>query len=435
MQNWLNEYFQIEAQGSTVRTEVIAGLTTFVTMAYILIVNPMILADTGMDFGAVFTATAVSTILTTGLMALWAKLPLALSSGMGLNTLFAYYVVLNTGHSWSFALTASLITGLIFFIISPLNLREQVVEKMPDALQNAITAGIGLFIASIGLKNAGIIVADANNLITLGDMSDPAPFLACIGLAVTAILMVRDRRLAILAGIVFTTILGIFMGVTQLPEAVVSLPPSMAPTFMQFDFSEVFSIDMLSAVFTFLLVGMFNTAGTLISFTTKVGLLDTGGHFSPTKKAMLCDAFGTTTSACLGSCPQVVFAESAAGVAVGGRTGLTALVTAGCFVAAMFLAPLIAAVPDAATNPALVVVGVFMITPLTKIRFEDFSEGIPAFLTIVIMPFSSSIVDGIGFGIIAFFILKLCGGPERREALNPMLGVIALLFLLKYLLL
>ncbi|MDO4539480.1 MAG: NCS2 family permease [Syntrophomonadaceae bacterium] len=432
MQQWLNSFFAIEARGSTVKTEVVAGITTFFTMAYILIVNPAILVAAGMDYGAVFSATALATAISTGLMAWWARLPLVVSAGMGLNTLFVYYVVVNMGHSWQFALTSCFLTGLVFLIISPLNLREKVIQQMPDSLQNAITAGIGLFIASIGLKNAGIIVSEPSNLITLGVLSEPGPLLACIGLAITACFMVRKNTMALLLGIIITTVIGIFMGVTEMPSAVVSLPPSLAPTFMQFDFSEIWSFDMLAAVFTFTLIGMFNSAGTLIGYASKVGALPVEGRFPPAKRAMLCDTVGTTASACLGSSPQVIFVESIAGVTAGGRTGLTSLVVAVCFIAAMFMAPLLAMVPDAATNPALVMVGVYMITPLAKINFNNLSEGIPAFLTIMIMPFSSSVVDGIGFGIIAYVVLKLCGGREKHKDLNVLICVLALLFLLKY---
>ena len=435
MQQWLKNYFELEALNTDIKTEVSAGLTVFITMAYILILNPMILAQTGMDFGAVFTATALTTIIATAGMSLIAKLPLALSSGMGLNTLFAYYAVLESGHSWSFALTATLIVGLLFLLLSPLNIREKVMQWMPVSLRHAITAGIGLFITSIGLKNSGLIIASDSTLIALGDLSAPAPLLACIGLAITAVLMVRKVPMALLLGIAITTIIGFFFGVTPKPTGIVSLPPSLAPTLLQFDFSRLFSLDMLMVVFTFGIVAMFNTAGLLIGFSHKLGANDPPGDFPAGKKALLCDAIGTTVGACLGTSSQTIFAESASGIAVGGRSGLTALVVAICFLFAIFFSPLIQIIPNSATGPALILVGLFMISSLLNIPFDDHSEGIPAFLTVIMMPFSASIADGIGWGMISYCLLKGLGGSERRKQLHPMIVVFALLFLLKYIIL
>lgn len=429
----LTQYFELEQHNTTLQTEIVAGITTFVTMAYILIVNPIILADSGMDYGAVFTATAVSAIFTTFIMAIWAKLPIALAPGMGLNAFFTYYVVLNLGYSWQFALTAILIEGILFILLSFFDVRESLINKMPKTLKNAISAGIGLFIACIGLKNAHIIVADSNNLVTLGDLAEPTALLACIGLILTAILLVRKVPAALLFGIVLTTIIGFFFGVTELPTSIVSPPPSIAPIFLKFDFSSLFTTDMLFVVFIFLMVDIFDTAGALIAFATRADLLDENGNFPHAKKALLCDAIGTTVGACLGTSTVTTFGESAAGMAAGGRTGLTSLTTAICFVFALFLSPIILMVPSAATAPALILVGLFMAVPLKDIPFEDYSEGIPAFLTIVMMPFASSIADGIGFGVISYCLLKLTGGAKKRKDLNIMIFIVALLFTFKYL--
>lgn len=429
----LIQYFQIKEHKTTIQTEVIAGITTFVAMAYILIVNPVILEESGMNYGAVFTATAVAALLATFFMGVWAKLPIALAPGMGLNAFFTYYVVLQLGYTWQFALTAILIEGILFILLSLFDIRESIINKMPATLKKAISAGIGLFIASIGLKNAHIIVADTSNLITLGDLSEPTALLASIGLIVTGIFLVRKVPAALLLGIIATTIIGLPLGVTRLPSSIVSLPPSIAPIFFHFDFTNFFTIDMLLIVFTFLLVDIFDTAGSLIAFAMRADLLDENGNFPHAKKALLCDAVGTTLGACLGTSTVTTFGESAAGMAAGGRTGLTALTTSACFFLALFFSPLILIVPSAATAPALVLVGLFMAVPIKDIPFDDYSEAIPAFLTITMMPFASSIADGIGFGILSYFLLKLIGGAEKRKELNVMIVVVALLFLIKYL--
>ena len=329
--------------------------------------------------------------------------------------------------------TATLLVGLLFLLMSLFHIRETVVKHMPRSLQNAISAGIGLFIASIGLKNAGIIVANDTSLIALGNLSAPAPLLACFGLCITSILLVRKVPMALLFGIAITTILGFFVGVTKMPTAIFSAPPSLTPTFLHFDFSHLFSWDMLFVVFAFAMVGIFNTAGTLIGFATKSGWMDENNELPVAKKALLSDAVGTTVGACLGTSTLTIFAESASGIAAGGKTGLTALTAALCLILAVFLSPLILIVPNAATGPALVLVGVFMASPLANIDFVDYSEGIPAFLTAVMMPFTSSLADGIGIGVIAYCILKLTGGPKLRQDLNPMILTFALLFVLKYL--
>ncbi len=428
----LEQYFQLEKHKTTIKTEIVAGITTFIAMAYILIVNPNILSQAGMNYGAVFTATALSALLATFFMGIWAKLPIALAPGMGLNAFFTYYVVLQLGYSWQFALTAILLEGIIFISLSFFDVRESIINKMPATLKKAISGGIGLFIACIGLKNSHIIVADSSNLITLGDLSDPTALLSCIGLVLTGIFLVRKVPAALLLGIVATTLIGLPLGVTKLPASVISLPPSLSPIFLQFDFSNFLTVDMLFIVFTFLLVDIFDTAGSLIAFAMRANLLDEEGNFPHAKQALLCDAVGTTIGACLGTSTVTTFGESAAGMAAGGRTGLTALTTASCFLLALFFSPLILIVPSAATAPILILVGLFMAVPIKEIPFEDYSEGIPAFLTITMMPFSSSIADGIGFGTISYFVLKLTGGSEKRKDLNIMIVIVALLFLFKY---
>ncbi|RUT79323.1 NCS2 family permease [Ancylomarina longa] len=428
----LDKFFNITGSKSTLRTEIIAGITTFMTMAYILAVNPAILSVTGMDKGAVFTATALSALFATLVMALVAKLPFALAPGMGLNAFFAFTVVLGMGYSWEFALTAVFLEGIIFLILTAFNVRELIVNSIPLNLKHAVSVGIGLFIAFIGLKGAGVIVDNPATLVSLGDMKSPSVIVGLVGILITGVLFSRNIKGALLIGILFSAILGIFLGVTKLPEnyQFISLPPSLSPIFFKFDFSKVFSIDMLVVLFTFLFVDMFDTVGTLIGVASKADMLDEEGRVPRVKQALFADAIGTFVGAILGTSTVTTYVESAAGVSAGGKTGMTALTTAIMFALALLFAPLFIMIPSAATAPALVIVGLFMMSPIMKIDMDDFTEAIPAFLTIIMMPLTYSIADGIVFGMLSFVALKLLSG--RYKEVRPVMIVIAILFIVKF---
>ncbi|MDY4609051.1 MAG: NCS2 family permease [Sphaerochaetaceae bacterium] len=423
----MEKLFKLSERNTSLKTELIAGLTTFLTMAYILIVNPLILSDAGMDMGAVFTATALSSAIATLVMAFMANLPFALAPGMGLNAFLAYTVVLGMGYSWQFALTAVFVEGIIFIILTIFNIREAIVNSIPANLKNAISVGIGLFIAFIGLQNAGIII-DGSTLVGLGDITKGAPLVAVIGLVITGILLAYKVRGALLIGIIATTIIGIPFGVTTYAGGNY-VPPSLAPTFWQFEFHNILSLDFLIVMFTFLFVDMFDTVGTLIGCATKANMIQEDGSIPNCKEALFADAIGTTVGAILGTSTVTTFVESSSGVAEGGRTGLTALVVAILFLVSLFLSPLFLSIPSAATAPTLILVGLFMISPVKNINFEDYTESIPAFLCIIFMPLAYSIADGIMFGILSWIILKLCTGKAKQ--ITPMTIIIAVLFLLK----
>ncbi|MBI9013790.1 MAG: NCS2 family permease [Clostridiales bacterium] len=433
--------FKLKEHNTNVRTELMAGITTFMTMAYILIVNPNILSATGMDAGAVFTATALSAVVGTLVMALAANLPFALAPGMGLNAFFAYTVVLKLGYSWEFALTAVLLEGLIFIALTFLNVREAIINAIPMSLKHAISVGIGLFITLIGLVNAGIVQTGMfhigeDNLdglvIQLGDITSANAIVAMIGIILIGVLLSKNVKGALLIGIIASTLIGIPMGVTNLDALKFGsfVPPSLSPILFKFDFTRVFTMDMFVVLLTFLFVDMFDTVGTLVGVSSKAGLLDKEGRVPKAKQALLADAIGTTFGACIGTSTVTTYVESASGVAEGGRTGLTALSTAGMFFLALFLAPLFLVVPSAATAPALVIVGLFMMTPITKIDFNDFTESLPAFLTMVMMPLSYSIADGIIFGVVSYVCIKVLAG-KRKDV--PLLAyLLAILFVLKF---
>jgi len=429
----IKEYFGIEAAGSSLRTEIIAGLTTFMTMAYILAVNPNILSNTGMDRSALFTATALASLLATLVMALYARLPFALAPGMGLNAFFAFTVVLGMGYSWQMALTAVFIEGIIFLVLTFFNVREMIVNAIPMNLKHAISAGIGLFIAFIGLQNAGIIVKNDAVLVGLGNLGSHQAIVFMIGLVVTSVLLALNVKGALLIGILIGTIAGLPFGITHLPEGhLVSAPPSVAPLFWKFEFHNIFTIDMLVIVFTFLFVDMFDTVGTLVGVASKADMLDSNGRLPRAKEALFADAFGTTAGAILGTSTVTTYVESASGVAEGGRTGLTSLTVAVLFFAALFLAPVFLMVPSAATAPALLLVGSFMMSPILRISFDDYTESIPVFLTIIMMPLTYSIAEGIAFGMLSYVVLKAFTGRFRE--ISPMMWVLAILFALKFIL-
>lgn len=427
----LDKLFGISKHKTTVKTEVLAGITIFMTMAYILAVNPDILSDTGMNKEALFTATAVSAIIGTLIMAFVAKLPFALAPGMGLNAFFAYTVVINMGYSWQFALTAVFLEGIIFIILTAFNIRELIINAIPLSLKHAVSAGIGLFIAFIGLQNAGIVANNDTVLVELGDMSSHTVWVAFFGILVTAILLLFKVKGALLVGILSSTIFALILGVTTLPEGgLLSLPPSVEPIFWQFDFSKIFTLDMLIVLFTFLFVDMFDTVGTLVGVTDKAGMLTKEGKVPRVKQALFADAVGTTFGAMLGTSTVTTYVESASGVAEGGRSGLTSFTTAGMFFIALFFAPLFVMIPGAATAPALIMVGLFMLSPISKINLNDFSESIPAFFTIIMMPLTYSIAEGIVFGMLAYVLLKLFTG--KFKDISIVMYILAALFILKF---
>ena len=427
----LNRFFKLKENQTSVKTEILAGITTFMTMAYILAVNPDILSATGMDKNALFTATALSAFVATLVMALVARLPFALAPGMGLNAFFAFTVVLGMGYSWQFALTAVFIEGIIFLILTAFNIRELIVNAIPLSLKHAVSAGIGLFIAFIGLQNAGVVVNNDATLVGLGDMGSPAVLVAMGGIVLTAVLLALKVKGALLIGIFTATVAGIPFGVTQMPEGnLVDAPPSLSPIFFKFDFSQVFTIDMLIVLFTFLFVDMFDTVGTLVGVSDKAGMLTKDGKVPRVKQALFADSIGTTFGAIFGTSTVTTYVESASGVAEGGKTGLTSLTTAGLFLVALFFAPLFTMVPPAATAAALVLVGFFMMSPILKINFDDFTEAIPAFVTIIMMPLTYSIAEGIVFGMLSYVFLKILTGKFRD--ISVVMIILAALFILKF---
>lgn len=423
------KFFKLKANGTNVRTEIIAGITTFLTMAYILAVNPNILSATGMDVNALFTSTAIAAIFGTLVMALWAKLPFALAPGMGLNAFFAFTVVLGMGYSWQFALTAVLIEGIIFILLTAFNIREAIVDAIPKTLKTAISAGIGLFIAFIGLQNAGIIVNNEATLVHLGNITSGTALLGLIGLVITSVLIIKKVKGDLLIGIIVTALIGIPMGITHF-NGIASLPPSIEPIFFKFDFTQVLTFDMLVVVFTFLFVDIFDTLGTLVGVSTKAKMLDKDGKIPNAKKAFMADALGTTFGAMLGTSTVTTYVESAAGVSEGGRTGLTSLVTALCFVVALFFAPIFIAIPGAATAPALILVGLFMMTAIKDLDLTEYAESIPAFICIIAMPLTYSIAEGITLGLLSYVLINVLSGNFKKLTIS--MYVLAVLFILKY---
>jgi len=431
----MDKFFKITERKSSVRTEILAGVTTFLTMAYILAVNPGILSATGMDFGRVFTATALSGAIATLVMGLLANLPFALAPGMGLNAFLTYTVVLGMGKSWEFALAAVFVEGIIFIILTATNVREAIVNSIPANMKKAISAGIGLFIAFIGLQNAGIIVnSDATLVVLNPTWFKGAPLLAVIGLVLIAVLSYKKVTGSILIGMLIVTVLGIPLGVTAYAGG--SFAPS-APYFFPFfntttfQASQMLSLDFVIVCFTFLFVDMFDTVGTLIGCATKAGMVKEDGKIPNVKEALFADAIGTTCGAILGTSTVTTFVESSSGVVEGGRTGLTAITVAVLFLVSLFLGPIFESIPSAATGAALIYVGVLMITPVTDIDFTDITEAVPAFLCMLFMVCAYSISDGIMFGILSYVIIKLfCG---KKEDITPMTVIVAVLFLIKIL--
>ena len=445
------EFFKLKENGSTVKKEVIAGITTFMTMAYILAVNPDILSATGMDKNGIFSATIIASVIATVAMALLANYPFALAPGMGLNAYFAYSVVLGMGYSWQWALAAVFAEGLIFIVLTLCNVREALFNAIPKCMKYSVSAGIGLFITFIGFKGAGIIVASESTYIALGDMLRPQAVLCMVGIFVTAALMKKNVKGSVLIGIFVTYILGIIaelIGWYQVGVDGYSLIPSSIVSFNLFSglgsvafklpsLSEIFGngsslINFIIVVFSFLFVDLFDTLGTLMGVANKAGYINEKGELPRIKQAFLADAIGTSVGALLGTSTVTTFVESSAGVAEGGRTGLTSIVTAICFALAIFFSPIFLAIPSFATAPALIVVGILMLDGILKVNFEDLSETLPAFLTMAMMPFTGSIAEGIIFGGISFVVVKVLTG--KRKDISVMMYVLAILFVMKLIL-
>lgn len=425
----LKKLFGFDPARTTIRTEIIAGITTFLTMSYILAINPAMFSELDMPAGAVFTSTALAAIIGTFVMAVWAKLPFGLAPGIGLNAFFVYTVCMGMGYTWQFALTAILIEGIIFILLTVTNLREAIVNAIPLSMRNAIGAGIGLFIAFIGLQNAGVIVDNGSTLVELGDITSGSALLALIGLLITGFLYIKNVRGAMLIGILVTTVIGIPMGVTEF-KGVLSSPAPIGDIFCKFEWEHVFSLDMVVVVFTFLFIDMFDTVGTLVGVCTKAGLVNEDGTVKKIKEAFMADAIATTAGAFLGTSTTTTYVESASGVAQGGRTGLTAFTIACCFAIALFFSPLFLSIPAAAIAPVLIMVGLMMLEPITRIPFNDFTESLPAFICIIMMPLSYSISNGILIGMIAYVLINLVCGKFKK--LTPTMYILAALFILKY---
>lgn len=430
----IQKLFGFDPAQHKVRTEILAGVTTFLTMAYILAVNPGIfsaLEPLGMPTGAVYTATVLASVVGSLVMALYARKPFALAPGMGINAFFVFTVCLGMGHTWQFALTAVFIEGIIFILLSFFKIRELIANAIPACLKSAIGGGIGLFIAYIGLQNCGIIIADESTQVALANFDKPSILLALIGLVICGLMVVRNVRGGLLWGILLTSLIGIPMGVTHL-DTIFSMPPSLSPVFLQFEWDNVLSWDMLVVVITFLFVDLFDTIGTVIAVSLKTGMVDKDGKIEGVGRMLMADAVATAAGACLGASTTTTYVESVAGVAVGGRTGLTPFVVAVCFALSLFFGPLFLAIPAAATGPALVIVGVMMCANVVAVNWADYSEAIPAFVTMLMMPLSYSISDGIMLGVIMFVLMKAGTGKKGLRQISPTVWVLFGLFVLRY---
>ena len=434
MNSFIQKTFGIDPAKHSIRTEIIAGITTFLTMAYILAVNPSIfgaLAAQGMPTDAVFTATALAAIVGCLVMSIYAKKPFGLAPGMGLNAFFVFTVCLGMGHSWQMALTAIFLEGILFILLTITNVRKLIVDAIPMNLKRAIGAGIGLYIAFIGLKSAGIIVSSDSTSVTLGPLSEHTAILAIIGLIITSVLVVLKVRGGMLLGILVTTIIGIPMGVTHF-NGILSTPPSISSIFCQFEWSQIFSWDMVAIVFTFLFIDMFDTIGTVVGVSVKSGMVDEKGNVDGINKVLMADAVATVAGAMFGTSTTTTYIESASGVSEGGRTGLTSFTIAVCFAIALLFSPLFLAIPGAATGPVLFIVGVMMAAPVKEIDWDDYSEAIPAFVTMLLMPLAYSISDGIMLGMISYVVINALTGKSKKVSVT--MWILAILFVLRYVL-
>ena len=436
----MEKLFKLQENGTTIKREVVAGLTTFLTMAYILAVNPGMLSGRfdglesviNMPWGGIFTATALSAAVATIVMALTAKLPIALAPGMGLNAFFIYTVVLGMGFTWQVALTAVFLEGILFIILSLFNVREAIIKAIPSNLKKAVAVGIGLFIALIGFANAGIVINPGGTVIGLSEnLTAGSPMLALLGVVIITVLYVLKVPGAILIGIVITTVIGIPLGVTTIPPGWTPISVPAAPLLFKFDFSQILSFNFFVVFFTFLFVDIFDTIGTLVGVTTQAKMIGSDGSIPRAKQALLSDAIGTVVGASLGTSTVTSYVESAAGVAAGGRTGLTSMTTGILFLLALFLSPFFGLIPNAATAPALIFVGFLMMQPVTQIDFSDPTEGIPAFIAIIMMPFAYSIADGIVYGVIFYVVLKVAA--NKLKDISVITWVLFAIFLLRFL--
>ena len=443
--DFIEKCFKLKENKTTFKTELMAGLTTFMTMAYILVVNPSILSTTGMDAGALLTATCIASALGTFFMAFFANYPFVLAPGMGLNAYFAFTICAQKGYSWHVALAAVFIEGIIFIILSAINVREAIFNAIPANMKKAVSVGIGMYIAFIGLQNAGVVINNASTCVSLGDVKTVPVALALIGTIITLVLVIRKVKGALLGGILITWILGIICqlagvyvvdveaGVYSLiPTGLISAPPSIAPIAGKLSFSGISIFDFIVVIFAFLFVDLFDTLGTLIGVSTKAGFLDKEGKLPRIKGALFADALATTVGAVLGTSTVTTFVESASGVSDGGRSGLTALTAGVLFLVALLFSPILTTIPSFATTPALVVVGLMMVENVRDIDFSDYTEGFPAFMTILMMVVCYSISEGLVFGVISYVLLKLFGG--KKNELNPVIVIIAILFFLKLIL-
>lgn len=443
--DFIEKCFKLKENKTTFKTELMAGLTTFMTMAYILVVNPSILSTTGMDAGALLTATCIASALGTFFMAFFANYPFVLAPGMGLNAYFAFTICAQKGYSWHVALAAVFIEGIIFIILSAINVREAIFNAIPANMKKAVSVGIGMYIAFIGLQNAGVVINNASTCVSLGDVKTVPVALALIGTIITLVLVIRKVKGALLVGILITWILGIICqlagvyvvdveaGVYSLiPTGLISAPPSIAPIAGKLSFSGISIFDFIVVIFAFLFVDLFDTLGTLIGVSTKAGFLDKEGKLPKIKGALFADALATTVGAVLGTSTVTTFVESASGVSDGGRSGLTALTAGILFLVALLFSPILTTIPSFATTPALVVVGLMMVENVRDIDFSDYTEGFPAFMTILMMVVCYSISEGLVFGVISYVLLKLFGG--KKNELNPVIVIIAILFFLKLIL-
>ena len=427
----LKKLFGFDPSVMKVKTEVMAGITTFLTMSYILAVNPDILSAASMDRGAVFTATALAASIATLLMAILAKLPFALAPGMGLNAFFAFTLVQGIGYSWESALAAVFVEGVVFILLTAFNIRELIVNAIPETLRHAMSVGIGLFIAFLGLQKAGLIVADPVTFVSLGEFT-PSTLLAVGGIIIGGVLVARRVKGALFYAIVAVTLLSIPLGITRIPEgfSLVSMPHSLEPVFFKLDFHSLLSPNMLIAIFSLVFMDIFDTLGTLVGTANKVGMVKPDGSIPKLNPAMMADAVGTTVGALLGTSTTTTYAESTAGIAEGGRSGLTAAVVSGLFIVALFFAPFFLLVPGIATAGVLVIVGSFMFDAVKKIHFDDITEAFPAFVTIIMMPLTYSIAEGIVLGVLTYVLLKLLAGKYRE--LNLTICILSILCILKY---
>lgn len=428
--DFLEKRFRLSERKTDVKTELMAGFTTFMTMSYILAVNPQMLSETGMDKGGVFTASVIASIIAMICMAFLANLPFGLAPGMGLNAFFTFTVVKTLGYTWQFALTAVFLEGIVFLILSLFKVREMIFDAIPINLKKAVSCGIGLFIALVGLVNSGIILQGEGTVLQLGNLLSRESVVFIVGLFIIALLLAREIKGALMYGILASTILALILGVSKYQGgSPITLPPSLAPVAFKIQFDKIFTFDMFTVVFTFLFVDIFDTVGTLVGVSAKAGMLDEQGKLKEASPALLADAIGTTMGALLGTSTVTTFVESASGVAEGGRTGLTALSTAFFFFLSLFLFPVFGMIPAQATGPALVIVGLFMLSSIKEIDFYDYSEAIPAFITIIAMPFCYSIAEGISFGMISYVLIKLLAG--KRKDVSILMYILAIVFILR----